>query len=351
MPVSAVIPARDRLFGARSPFAAPGRHGRRCDDRPRLEPGSRSSGSRATSRDAMAGRSVAGCRLRHGRCRRPGRRAGAPGRVLHVHGRADPVAIRDPDADAATTGPEHPDDTVWSSRSPGRHPADAGSMPMASTEVRLPAAGEDWLEAPEAPRPAHRRASADSPAASSMESSPSVHGGRKPGRFDRAVRPIGRPPAPSKPTDRPRQRGSPRVAMPRTRRGRLRLRVAADGGATWTAKRSVDGGRPTVEIGGLTNGTDCRRRAFAGNDGVGDVTAVGCDPRRSGLVGCNPMLLVPSAVVVLLAGRAVHLLRRMAGRAVYVTAQVDQFAPSGSAAGRRSAWRSCDAANRTASRG
>ena len=104
---------------------------------------------------------------------------------------------------------------------------------------------------------------------------------------------------------------------------------SADGGATWTAKRSVDGDRPTVEIGGLTNGTDYVCRAFKEQrqrrrrrhrcrmrSGRARASSAAIRSCWSLSADCGPAR----------AGLAVHLLRRMAGRAVYVTAQVDQFA-------------------------
>jgi hypothetical protein len=106
---------------------------------------------------------------------------------------------------------------------------------------------------------------------------------------------------------------------------------SADGGSTWTVERRVDGDRTVVEIGGLTNGTDYVCRAFATNDsGVSDASPLSDTFRPcSGLVDCNPLIvpLLGGLAVLLLAGILLTLWRWYAGRRVYVTAQVDRFAP------------------------
>ena len=211
--------ARDRLFGARSPFAC-SRSAWASMRRPTpTRSRARGAPDRARPRDAMAGRSVAGCRLRHGRCRRPGRRAGAPGRVLHVHGRADPVAIRDPDPDAATTGPEHPDDTGRSGhRGRPRYPADAGSMPMAKYRVRCRRPARTGWRRPRRPdRHIGERRRTRQRRRYTCEASPSVPRGRSRTAATVTATPIGRPPAPSKPT-----------AVPSTARVRLEVAMPAD---------------------------------------------------------------------------------------------------------------------------
>jgi hypothetical protein len=106
---------------------------------------------------------------------------------------------------------------------------------------------------------------------------------------------------------------------------------SADGGTTWTVQRRVEGDRPNVEMGGLTNGTEYVCRAFARNDsGTGDASPLSDVFRPcSGLLSCNPLLLLPiGGLGVLLLGLLLFaLVRRWAGRAVYVTAQIDNFAP------------------------
>jgi hypothetical protein len=106
---------------------------------------------------------------------------------------------------------------------------------------------------------------------------------------------------------------------------------SADGGATWTVQRQVDDPRNVIEIGGLTNGTEYVCRVFAANEGgVGDASPLSDAFRPcSGMLDCNPLLLVPlgALVAVFLGLLLFAVMRRFAGRAVYVTAQVDQFAP------------------------
>jgi hypothetical protein len=216
-------------------------------------------------------------------------------------------------------------------------PADAGSMPIAKYRVRCrPSAGGEWLEAPES-APTETSASVVG-LANGVEYTCEVFAVRPAGAetwtaATITATPLGRPPAPGKPTGQALDSGVRlEVAMPADAPVTgFDFECSADGGATWTAQRSVDGDRPTVDIGGLTNGTDYVCRAFASNEsGVGDASPLSDAIRPcSGLVGCNPILLVPiGGLVVLLALMLLFaLMRQMAGRAVYVTAQVDQFAP------------------------
>jgi hypothetical protein len=106
---------------------------------------------------------------------------------------------------------------------------------------------------------------------------------------------------------------------------------STDGGTTWTVERRVDGDRPTVDIGGLANGTEYVCRAFATNDsGASDASPLSDAFRPcAGLIDCNPLVtpLLGGLLVLALALFLFVLWRWYAGRRVYVTAQVDNFVP------------------------
>ena len=109
------------------------------------------------------------------------------------------------------------------------------------------------------------------------------------------------------------------------------FQCSTDGGGTWTVQRKIGGDVGKVEIGGLTNGTEYVCRASAINEsGTGEASPLSDAFRPcSGLLDCNPLLLIPIGGLVLLiaAWLLLALIRRRAGRAVYVTAQLDQFTP------------------------
>jgi len=216
-------------------------------------------------------------------------------------------------------------------------PADAGSMPIAKYRVRCrPSAGGDWSESLES-APTETSVSVVG-LANGVEYTCEVLAVR-PGDAEAwtaasvTTSPLGKPPAPGKPVAEPLDRAIHlEVAMPADAPVTgFDFECSADGGQTWTAQRTVGSDRPAIDIGGLINGTDYVCRAFATNDsGTGEASPLSDAIRPcSGLVGCNPILLVPigSLVVVLGLGLVLAVMRRRAGRAVYVTAQVDHFAP------------------------
>jgi len=340
VPVSEVIPARDRLFGARSPFALlPVGMGLDPADRPRLEAG---------LTDLRITRDFERC---------DGGPLAWPGVVFDsadAAGQAVAVALQDVSctftveatpSPSATPTPAPPPPVQNIRLTPGDSvievawspPADAGSMPIAKYRVRCrPTAGGDWSESPES-APTETSVSVTG-LANGVEYACEVFAVR-PGGAETwtaasvTATPLGKPPAPGKPAAQALDRAIHlEVAMPADAPVTgFDFECSADGGQTWTAQRTVGSDRPATDIGGLINGTDYVCRAFATNDsGTGEASPL-TDVIRpcSGLIGCNPILMVPIGGLVVLLGLALALavMRRMAGRAVYVTAQVDQFVP------------------------
>ncbi len=340
VPVSDVIPARDRLFAARSPFALlPVGMGVASADRPRLEAG------------------LAALRITREFERCEGGLLEWPNVVFEsaeAAGQAVALALQDvsctftveatPTPSATPTPvPAAPvqnirmtpgDSVIELAWSP---PADAGSTPVDEYRVRCrPSAGGDWLEAT---------------AGGSIEPTATIGGLAngveyacevspvRPGAVEvwtpatGTATPVGKPPAPTKPTAQALDTGVRLgVSMPADAPvSGFEFECSADGGATWTVQRRVEGDRPEVQISGLSNGTEYVCRAFATNaSGVGDASPLSDAFRPcSGPLDCNPILLVPigALLLVLLAVLLFALLRRSAGRAVYVTAQIDHFNP------------------------
>jgi len=142
--------------------------------------------------------------------------------------------------------------------------------------------------------------------------------------------PFGRPPAPSKPSvtasDRSARLG---VTLPDfVPVAQLAYECSTAGGATWSVRKEVDGIQPIV-LGGLVNGTEYVCRATATNDsGIGDASPLSDVFRPcTGFIGCNPVLLpVVGLLLVLLIAMIAWAYRRWyAGRQLWVTAQVDRF--------------------------
>jgi hypothetical protein len=340
VPVSAVIPARDRLFGDRSPFALlPVGMGVDPDDRPRLEAGlaalritrdfERCEGGPLDwpivvfeSADS-AGQAVA-LALQNVSC------------TFTVEPTPTPPPIPTPEppapvANIRTTAGDAGIQLAWNP------PADAESSPIVDYRARCrPRDGGAWVESTEGL--STETSTTVSGLFNGVEYACEVYAVR-PGGVEAwtpaplMATPIGRPPAPAKPAAQPLDTG---VRLDTTMPADVRVtsfdfECSADGGTTWTIQQQVGGDRPSVEIGGLTNGTEYVCRASATNEsGQGDPSPLSDAFRPcSGLLDCNPLLLVPiGGLALLLVGWLLFaLIRRRAGRAVYVTAQVDQFTP------------------------
>ena len=340
VPVSEVIPARDRLFGARSPFALlPVGMGLDPNDRSRLEAG------------------LAGLRTTREFERCEGGTLDWPNVVFdsaEAAGQAVAVALQDVSCTFTVEPTQTPSPTPTPPpAAPVRNitvkagdaaievawapPADAESTPIEDYRVRCrPSAGGDNVESAEGV--STELAATVGGLANGVQYSCEVSAVRPgvPEVWTAAglpATPVGRPPAPTKPTAQALDTGVRLgVTMPADAPVTgFDFECSSDGGATWTVERRVEGARPAVDIGGLTNGTEYVCRVYAINEGgVGDASPLSDAFRPcSGLLDCNPILLLPVAgLVVLLVGLILFgLIRRLAGRAVYVTAQVDQFAP------------------------
>ena len=340
VPVSEVIPAKDRLFGTRSPFALlPVGMGVDPDDRPRLEAG------------------LANLRITRDFERCEGGALDWPAVVFETAeaaGEAVALALQNVSctftveatpSPPPTPTPEPPAPVGNVRSTPGDAqvqlawvpPADAGSKPVQDYRARCrPAAGGDWVESAEGESTETKTTVAG--LANGVAYACEVSAVR-PGSPElwsaapAAAMPVGRPPAPSKPVAQPLDTGVRLdVTMPADAPvTAFDFECSADGGTTWTIQRRVTGSRPSVTMSGLVNGTEYVCRAFASNDsGSGEASALSDAFRPcSGVLGCNPILFVPIGLFALLLVIVLlfALVRRAAGRAVYVTAQVDQFNP------------------------
>lgn len=340
VPVSDVIPARDRLFGDRSPFALlPVGMGVDPDDRPRLEAGlanlrlirdfERCEGGPLEWPDVVfesaeaAGQAVA-LALQNVSCTFTVEPTPTPPPTPTPMPPAPVANIRTIAGDAAIQ-------IAWNP------PADADSSPIQDYRARCrPSAGGDWVESTEGV--STETSTTLSGLVNGVEYACEVSAVRSSGAevwtpAPLAAIPVGRPPAPAKPAAQPLDTG---VRLDTTMPAGVRVTAydfecSADRGTTWTVQKQVGGDRPSTEIGGLTNGTEYVCRASATNEsGQGDPSPLSDAFRPcSGLLDCNPLLLVPiGGLALLLVGWLLFaLIRRRAGRAVYVTAQVDQFTP------------------------
>ena len=340
VPVSAVIPASERLFAARTPFALlPVGMGVDPGDRPVLETG------------------LAGLRIirEFERCESgPLEWPNVVFDSAEAAGQAVALALQDVSCTftveatpvpSATPTPEPPAPVRNIRMTPGDAtievawvvPGDADSSPIESYRVRCrPRDGGDWVESTEA-APTNTSATV-SGLANGVEYACEIYAVRSRGDevwtpANLTATPVGRPPAPAKPTAQVLDRGVRLgVTMPADAPVTgFEFECSADGGTTWGVQRRVQGDRPEIEIAGLTNGTEYLCRAFATNDtGASDASPLSDAFRPcAGLLDCNPILLVPIGALLLLLVVALlfTLLRRIAGRAVYVTAQVDHFSP------------------------
>ncbi|HET7702984.1 MAG TPA: fibronectin type III domain-containing protein [Candidatus Limnocylindrales bacterium] len=144
-----------------------------------------------------------------------------------------------------------------------------------------------------------------------------------------SVTPVGRPAPPAKPAVEALDRALT-ISVP-AQAGvveRYRYECSADGGATWTASTETDAADPSEQIGGLTNGVSYVCRAFATNDvGTSDASAVSDAVRPcSGVLECNPLALpaLGALMALLVGGLLLALFLLYRGRVTgYVIAVVD----------------------------
>jgi hypothetical protein len=112
-----------------------------------------------------------------------------------------------------------------------------------------------------------------------------------------------------------------------------RYECSQDGGAAWSVSKEVASSDPATDIRGLSNGLDYVCRAYGANDhGVSDASPISDSFRPCGSIfQCNPVLPVVLGVLslLLLLGLLFVLLQWYTGRArQFVTAQVDDFPPT-----------------------
>jgi len=144
--------------------------------------------------------------------------------------------------------------------------------------------------------------------------------------------PFGRPPPPAKPAVEPLDRAARvSVTMPTGAPvDGFAIECSMDGGATWTIAKQVAGNLPDAHLSGLTNGTEYVCRVSASNDsGIGDFSPPSDAFRPcSDFIDCNPAAVPLSVLltVVLVTAGAYGLWRFIAGRRVWVVAQIDNFA-------------------------
>ena len=342
VPVSRVIPARDRLFGARTPFALlPVGMGVDPDDRARLEAGL--AGLRTITPDFEA---CVGGPLEWPNVVFDSAEAAGQAVALALQNVSCTFTVEPTPTPAPTPTPEPPAPVLNIRTTAGdatiqiawNAPADAESSPIEDYRARCrPRDGGDWVESTEGV--STETSTTLGGLVNGVEYACEVSAVRTSGGPEvwtaapLLAMTVGLPPAPAKPAAQPLDTGVRLdTSMPADARVTgFDFECSADGGTTWTIQQQVGAERPSVEIGGLTNGTAYVCRASATNEsGQGDPSPLSDVFRPcSGLIDCNPILIVPIAGVVLLflVWLLLALIRRRAGRAVYVTAQVDQFTP------------------------
>ncbi len=340
VPVSQVVPARDRLFGDRSPFALlPVGMGLDAEDRPRLEPG---------LVDLRITRDLERCEggpfewpnVVFDTAEAAGQAVGLALQDVSCTFTVEPTPTPPP---SPTPPPAAPVQAI--SVSPGDAeievgwgpPSDADANPVLDYLVRCrPAAGGDAVESTEGvstETSATVEGLANGVAYTCEVAAVRASGPDEwtPGPLTAA--PFGRPPPPTKPSIVPLD-GAARLVLSMPADAPVEgfeYECSTDGGTTWAIDRQVDSGQRTVDITGLTNGTEYVCRAFATNgSGISDASPLSDAFRPcAGLADCNPLVLPIAGALGLLAAvlLAFMLFRWYAGRRVYVTAQVDNYAP------------------------
>jgi hypothetical protein len=337
VPVGQVVPARDRLFGDRSPFALlPVGMGLDPADRPTLEAGLESL---RVSRDferceggplewptvvfesADAAGQAVGVALQDVSC------------TFTVEPTPTPVptATPVPPATVGNLDPEAGDGSITLTWTP---PADADANPVVDYQVRCtPATGGDAIESSEG-ESTETTATVEG-LANGVEYSCEVvavrASGPDPEGVAEAMTPFGPPPAPAKPTvavgDRSAQLN---VAMPAGAPvTQFLYECSSDGGATWPVEGSASGRQPSFDVTTLANGTEYVCRVSAANENGTSEASPLTDAFRpcSGLIDCNPIVLplFGALLALLVAAALLAVYRRYRGRQVYVTVQVDGF--------------------------
>ncbi len=339
VPVSEVLPARDRLFGARSPFAfLPVGMGLSSAERPALESG------------------LVGLRIiREMPACVTGEQFDWPQVVFDSPadaGNAVAVALQNvtctftvaPEPTPPPTPTPTPLPTPGEPRGIGLTPGDGRievnwsapttPEPVVDYRVRCRAGEGEWVESDEGTSLETSAVIEGLTNGVAYECEVLAVGATSEGAWTAAstnATPVGRPPAPEKPAVQALDRAV-RIPIPTVDPvlvSDFRFECSGDGGSTWPNGVDVNAsGAPAAEITNLTNGVDYVCRGFAVNAaGVSDASATSDAVRPcASVIDCNPILLPVLGVVgfVLLAGLLALLVSLYRDRTRgYVVAVVD----------------------------
>ncbi|MEX1169583.1 MAG: fibronectin type III domain-containing protein [Chloroflexota bacterium] len=339
VPISQVQPARDRLFGSRSPFALlPVGMGLSAAERDALESG---LANLRIIREMPA--CVSGAQFDWPQVvfESPDDAGNAVAVALQNVTCTFTVAPTPGPTPTPTPTPEPPSLVRGIGLTPGDGRIEvAWSAPLEPTapivdyRVRCRSGDGEWIESGEGTSLETSTVVEGLTNGSAYECEVAVVDAISDGPFKAApstATPIGRPAAPAKPSVSALDRAV-RIEVPEVEPALVseyRFECSADQGTTWPAQVQVaSSGVTATEIGSLTNGVDYVCRAFATNAaGTSDPSVVSDAVRPCGsLVECNPIALPIVGLLGLLAGAGllaalVALYRE--GRRGYVVAVVD----------------------------
>jgi hypothetical protein len=303
-PVSRVRPARDRLFGDRSPFAllpvgmglAAGERAelkrgldglRLVRDMPACVSGATFEWAQTTFNSAAEAGNAVAVALQNVTCTFTVAPTPTPPPTPTPTPVPTPNVVRNLDA---TPG----DGTIelsWSA------PQAAANVQVVDYEARCRTGGGDWIVSTEGVSLATTTVIEGLTNGADYECEVAAVAADGPGVFRPAaatVRPVGRPAAPAKPSVAGAD-GAARISVPPddgTGITDYKYECSSDAGATWPATVDAKVGEPSAEVTGLTNGTEYVCRAFATNtSGTSDASPVSDAFRPcSSMLECNPIL-------------------------------------------------------------
>jgi Fibronectin type III domain/von Willebrand factor type A domain len=296
VPVSRVQPARDRLFGSRSPFALlPVGLGLAAADREALGAGLQRleiikdmpacvSGATFTWPTVIfesadeAGAAV-GVALQNATCTFTVAATPTPAPT------PSPAPIRVPGV--RLTAGDAKVEIAWS--------APTVPDPISGYQARCRTGGGDWIESTDAGANGLKATVAGLANGAEYECEvAAVSAGTTSWTAAGTITPVGRPAAPAKPTVEPLN-GAVKVsvAAPVGTVDRVRYECSSDGGATWSERIDTAATEPSAQIDSLINGTSYVCRAFATNTvGESEASPVSDAVRPcSGFLDCNQLFL------------------------------------------------------------
>jgi hypothetical protein len=333
VPVTAVLPARDRLFGSRSPFALlpvgmgldPAERGalasgleqlRVTRDMPACASGSIFSWPQVVFDTADAAGTAVGVALQDATCTFTVAPTPSP----------TPAPVPAPVTNIRLKPGDGQIELAWTAPT-------AKLVPVVDYQARCRAGEGDWIESKEGVSTEPKATVAGLTNGLAYQCEVAAVGGAAAGAWTAApvsATPVGRPAAPPKPTVEALN-GRLQVGLPPDTTGTVKtyhFECSADNGATWPEKIDASPTDPTTQIGSLTNGVDYVCRAFAENPvGISDASPVSDLVRPCGSpLECNPVLLpiVGGLGLLLLAGILIALVALIRGRSHgHVVAVVD----------------------------